>query len=101
MKPNNKGADVVCRLCCACLQLSALVLTKLLQSCPDIRQQLRAGYLIGGTDYGGGSSTLAMNTKVARLACSTCIFASLLSMTRPVTPAICTRRVPRVGHLGE
>uniref|UniRef100_A0A383WL31 P-loop containing nucleoside triphosphate hydrolase protein n=1 Tax=Tetradesmus obliquus TaxID=3088 RepID=A0A383WL31_TETOB len=44
-------------------KLSAFVLTKLLQSCPDIRQQLRAGYLIGDTDYSGGSSTLAMNTK--------------------------------------
>ncbi|WIA14738.1 hypothetical protein OEZ85_003224 [Tetradesmus obliquus] len=43
-------------------KLSALVLTKLLQSCPDMRSELRAGYLLGDTGQGGGGG-LSMNNR--------------------------------------
>jgi hypothetical protein len=45
-------------------QLSALVLSQLLQRCPDMSAKLRAGYLIGDTEPGGRSSCLGMDTKV-------------------------------------
>jgi hypothetical protein len=48
------------------MQLSALVLSKLLQSCPDIRQLLRSDHLVGNTEPGGGTSCLSMNNKVSQ-----------------------------------
>lgn len=51
-------------LLAAVVQLSALVLSKLLQSCPDMNGVLRAGYLVGDTEPGGRSSCLSMNNKV-------------------------------------
>jgi hypothetical protein len=49
----------------SCLQLSALVLAKLLQSCPDMHHELRAGYLVGDTEPKGGSGALTMNNRVS------------------------------------
>ena len=46
------------------MQLSALVLTKMLQSLPDVKDLLRADYLVGDTEPGGGTSSLSMGTKV-------------------------------------
>jgi hypothetical protein len=55
--------------CCALLlllvlQLSALVLSKLLSSLPHMRRHLRAGYLLGDTRHDGTAGGLAMNNKV-------------------------------------
>lgn len=47
-------------------QLCALVLSKLLQSCPDTKAELRADYLVGNTEEGGGSACLSMDNKVGR-----------------------------------
>jgi hypothetical protein len=46
------------------LQLSALVVSQLLQRCPDMNSKLRADYLIGDTEPGGRSACLSMDTKV-------------------------------------
>lgn len=51
--------------CCTWLQLTALVLFKLLKSLPDMRQQLRAGYLVGDTEAGGGTAELGMSHSVS------------------------------------
>lgn len=48
----------------AVLQLTALVLYKLLDSVPDMRQRLRAGYLVGNTEAGGGTDDLGMSHSV-------------------------------------
>jgi hypothetical protein len=61
-----------CSFCSACfrrhcfqhLQLSALVLSKLLSSLPHMRKHLRAGYLLGDTRHDGTAGGLAMNNKV-------------------------------------
>jgi hypothetical protein len=44
------------------LQLSALVVSQLLQRCPNMRSSLRAAYLIGDTEPGGRSRCLSMDT---------------------------------------
>jgi hypothetical protein len=41
------------------------VLTKLLQSCPDMRGLLRAGYLVGNTEESGGGGALAMSDQAS------------------------------------
>jgi hypothetical protein len=46
-----------------CVQLSALVLAKLLSSLPTMRRHLRAGYLLGDT-RSDKTGSLAMNNKV-------------------------------------
>jgi hypothetical protein len=48
------------------LQLSALVLSKLLSSLPHMRKHLRSGYLLGDTRHDGTAGGLAMNNKVGR-----------------------------------
>lgn len=59
----------VCGLCANCatcllsLQLSALVLSKLLSSLPTMRRHLRAGYLLGDT-RSDKTGSLTMNNKV-------------------------------------
>jgi hypothetical protein len=53
-----------CCLLLLLLQLSALVLSQLLQRCPDMSSKLRAVYLIGDTEPGGRSACLSMDTKV-------------------------------------
>jgi hypothetical protein len=51
------------------LQLSALVVSQLLQRCPDMSSSLRAACLIGDTEPGGRSSCLSMDTKVCGGVC--------------------------------
>jgi len=59
------------KLLCCCLatflQLSALVLSKLLSSLPTMRRHLRAGYLLGDT-RSDKTGSLAMNNKVQQAA---------------------------------
>eukprot|EP00775_Hariotina_reticulata_P010787 gene10787-10944_t len=47
-------------------KVSAVVLSKLLQSCPDVRRRLPSGHLIGNTEPGGGTSRLSMDNKAQR-----------------------------------
>jgi hypothetical protein len=54
-----------CELCC--VQLTALVLYKLLCSCPDMRKELRAGFLVGNTEGSGGTAELGMSHSVSWL----------------------------------
>lgn len=71
------GSLVQCFACCVFLllplssathtQLTALVLYKLLQSCPKMSQLLKAGYLVGDTEAGGGTAELGMSQAVSLL----------------------------------
>jgi hypothetical protein len=60
------GRNVCACWCChTCTQLTALVLFKLMNSLPDMWQQLRAGYLVGDTEAGGGTAELGMSHSVS------------------------------------
>jgi hypothetical protein len=49
------------------MQLTALVLHKLIKSCPDMCKRLRTSYLVGNTEAGGGTAELGMSHSVRLL----------------------------------
>eukprot|EP00878_Enallax_costatus_P003037 GHUV01003235.1.p1 GENE.GHUV01003235.1~~GHUV01003235.1.p1 ORF type:complete len:473 (+),score=137.64 GHUV01003235.1:72-1421(+) len=44
-------------------KVATMVICKMVQSMPDVKQRLKAGYLIGDTDPGGGLRGTSMNNK--------------------------------------
>jgi hypothetical protein len=77
-------AHAACLPCHMHAQLSALVLARLLQSCPRKAGVLRTGHLVGNTEAGGGTAELGMSAKVGvcRTAAATARFKLQAHMRR-------------------